>query len=141
MELPGIAQSVPAARAYTRDILLPLQWDSVDEVELLVTELVANAVRHSESGRRSGGLVTLTIAAGDDGLWIDVADEGSPDRAPCMRPFHLDGDSGRGLWLVNCLATAWGVRGNQEKRVVWCHLARSTDTPSPQESGAVHGGA
>nr|WP_229806239.1 ATP-binding protein [Microbispora rosea] len=139
--LPGVERSVPVARAYARDLLLPLQWPSIDEVELLISELVANAVQHSESGRRPGGLVRLAIAEDDDGLWVDVADEGSPDRVPRVQSFDLDGDGGRGLWLVDRMATAWGVREDREKRVVWFHVSCGSDLCSPQGSGGAHDGA
>ncbi|MEU8198528.1 ATP-binding protein [Microbispora amethystogenes] len=93
-------------------------------LELLVGELLANAVRHSDSGRRPGGTVTLMVMEDDDGLWIEVADEGSPDLAIHVRPFDPDDDGGRGLWLVDRIASAWGVREAHERRVVWFHLAR-----------------
>ncbi|MFF8387412.1 ATP-binding protein [Streptomyces kanasensis] len=69
--------------------------------QLVVSELVTNAIRH---GR---GEVGLTVAAGADGLRIEVSDDNpAPAR---LRPADEADECGRGLLLVDALATTWGV--------------------------------
>ena len=71
-----------------------------EDMALVVTELVSNAVRHA------GGDILLVI---DDlgGAWrVEVWDTSSDP--PRMQPGSLDAESGRGLLLVDTLSTTWG---------------------------------
>ncbi|MDH2427476.1 ATP-binding protein [Sphaerisporangium sp. TRM90804] len=91
---------------------------------LLVGELVANSVKHSESGRRPGGVVSLRVY--DDGrtVRVEVVDEGSATDIPRI-PSQVDPfrESGRGLWLVRELSSAWGWRKDPTSRTVWFEVA------------------
>ncbi|MFC4584508.1 ATP-binding protein [Sphaerisporangium corydalis] len=126
VHLPGRTESVGVARAYVRLLLhVAASWD-VDRVELLVSELVANAIQHSESGRRAGGLVELVLSETGHALRVDVIDEGSVNRIPQI-PEQVDplSEGGRGLWLVAQQSSAWGWAEDQAGRVVWFEVARS----------------
>ncbi|GAA3111575.1 ATP-binding protein [Streptosporangium carneum] len=122
--LPGEVASVPVARRYVRDLLEAVGHARNDDALLLVTELVTNAVRHSHSGR-PGGRVTVSVATHHGTLHIDVADAGSADHQPRLCS-EVDADSGggRGLWLVQEIASAWGWQEIPAGRVVWFQLAR-----------------
>src|SRR5690349_17503300 len=74
VRLAGVLGSVPAARHYVRDLRGVAEHPRVDDILLLVTELVANSVRHSDSGRRPGGGVTMIVAFHDGTLHVDVID-------------------------------------------------------------------
>lgn len=78
-----------------------LPRDVVDVVTLLTSELVANAALHG------AGPVQLAVTAADDALHVEVHDRSS-DLPQARAAGHLD-DSGRGLMLVERLASAWGV--------------------------------
>ncbi|MCS0638339.1 ATP-binding protein [Streptomyces sp. LP05-1] len=82
----------------------------VDVVQLLVSELVTNAVRHGK-----GGLVgfCLRYDAADE-VRIEV-DDHSTGR-PVVRHPGPDSESGRGMLLVKTLALAWGRTGS----CTWC---------------------
>ncbi|MFC0863634.1 ATP-binding protein [Sphaerimonospora cavernae] len=124
VELPGETASVPRARRYLRVLLAATDHPRVDDALLLTTELVANAVRHSDSAR-PGGQVTLAAALRDGTLHVDVIDAGSPVSEPRVLPDDLvdqPRDGGRGLWLVRRLATTWGWHDAETGRVVWFQL-------------------
>lgn len=109
-----------AARLYVRDVLQYWQLalsgpDVIDQAELLADELVTNAVLHARTALR------LRLELRGDLLHIAVHDA-SP-RLLRLVPADPDAESGRGLRLVEQLATAWGVHpGRDTGKVVWCTL-------------------
>ncbi|MER5648536.1 ATP-binding protein [Streptosporangium sp. NPDC002524] len=119
--------SVPLARAFVRAALRlrELAGDEDDEyvVLLVVSELVANSVRHSNSGRRRGGLVTVKLRAKGPVLRLAVVDEGALDSAPRIQRVGADSDGGRGLELIEEMALKWGSYEIKAGRVVWADLA------------------
>ncbi|MDX3387874.1 ATP-binding protein [Streptomyces niveiscabiei] len=87
-----------------------------DEVLLVVSELVTNAVRHGK-----GLPATLHVQCSHGELRIDVTDE---NPAPARRRIASDADeNGRGLELVGALAKEWGV--SADGRTTWCSLPLS----------------
>src|SRR5215831_9327417 len=90
-----------------------------DDALICLSELVANAIRHSNS-RRPGGTFTVRASAGHGRLRVEVEDQGGPWR-PSQGP---DGQGGRGLLVVDQLTTAWGISGNGTARVVWFEMDR-----------------
>ncbi|MEV7010517.1 ATP-binding protein [Streptosporangium sp. NPDC051022] len=120
--LPGEVSSVPVARRYVRDLLDSVGHTRNDDALLLVTELVTNAVRHSRSGRPDGR-VTVSVATHNGTIHIDVADAGSADHHPRLcSQVSADSSGGRGLWLVQEIASAWGWHEIPAGRVVWFQL-------------------
>jgi hypothetical protein len=103
--------SLRAARAFVDRTLEGWGWtDHVATAVLLTSELVTNAVIHVESD------VVVTMR-GDGPLRVEVFDESieqpSRDRLCC----------GRGLRVVEALATSWGVRREGRGKAVWFELA------------------
>lgn len=91
-----------------------------DDVGLLVSEAVTNALLHSSSGREQGTFaVTYSISGGR--IRVEVRDDGAPV-APRRRVHSLDSMTGRGLDLFEALADRWGYRGDAGGRVVWFEL-------------------
>lgn len=80
-------------------------------VELLVSELVTNAIEHAHSGG------SVTVRALRSGLRVEVADD-SP-RLPSLVPSAPDDPSGRGLLIVDRLARRWGADPMPDGKVVW----------------------
>lgn len=124
VELPGVAESVGAARRYVRGVLENSGQRDTYDAELLVSELVSNAVRHSESGD-ADGLVTVVVANCGETIQIAVADKGSATCAPGI-PAEPDEDAegGRGLWLVREVSLSWGWHEGTAGRIVWFQLPR-----------------
>ncbi|MFI0716680.1 ATP-binding protein [Streptomyces inhibens] len=111
--------SVPQARALTRELLH--MWglhDHVDTMELLVTEVVTNAVRH---GR---GPLRLTLSARHTTLYCEVEDANPEQPTP-----HQAGEgdeSGSGLTLIELVAGSWGSRPTDGGKAVWFELSTAT---------------
>ncbi|MEV4746403.1 ATP-binding protein [Streptosporangium sp. NPDC049248] len=121
---PGQVASVPEVRAWARDLLagrvaVPL----LDDVLLLLSELAANAVAHSDSGRTADGRLTVYLARTTTMVHVQVTDDGSVTSVPAVRVPEADDDGGRGLWLVDLLATEWGSRYDGASRSVWFQMA------------------
>lgn len=101
---PG--RSAPAlARRFTVDVLAGhgAGAELLDRAQLLVSELVTNAVVHARSP------VWLSVTAADGAVRIQVEDRGG-GRVARRQPGNLRGwNAGYGLWLVDSLAESWGV--------------------------------
>jgi serine/threonine-protein kinase RsbW len=73
-------------------------------VELLTSELVANALNHGPAG----GLITLQISHVDGTFEVAVSDQGLEQ--PVLNHAPPTAESGRGVMLVDMLADSWGIR-------------------------------
>jgi anti-sigma regulatory factor (Ser/Thr protein kinase) len=125
-EFPGEEASVPAARSWARELLATrIASTALDDLLLLLSEVITNAVTHSESGRTEEGQVTVRVARVSHAVHVEVTDAGSATRAPVARVADADSDGGRGLWLVNLIATAWGssCHDGEAGRSVWFQVA------------------
>lgn len=81
---------------------------------LLTSELVTNAVRHASPP------IEINVDCDGSGGRVTVSD-GHRDR-PVLRPHSLDSDNGRGIQLVDALATAWGVQDRPAGKAVWFYV-------------------
>ncbi|MBB4704126.1 ATP-binding protein [Sphaerisporangium siamense] len=118
IELAGEPRSAGMAREFARDKLGD-GHPVVDSVVLLVSEVVTNSVVHSNS--RNGGKVTVALADCHDFVHVDVVDAGG-EEAPRVREDE-SGEGGRGLHIVQALASSWGVRQDLAGRTVWFQVA------------------
>ncbi|BCL28970.1 ATP-binding protein [Streptomyces aurantiacus] len=98
---PGFPEEVSRARRWTRDILRgsPL----ADDAALIVSELSANAILHTASGRHSGSF-HLALAISPQMVALSVTDDGGTGQAPKVEHQDQDAEHGRGLSMVNALA-------------------------------------
>jgi anti-sigma regulatory factor (Ser/Thr protein kinase) len=117
--LPHELVSAREARALVRE---PLErWklkDLVPTTELLVSELVTNAIRYAE------GDVTLRLVLART-LVCEVVDRSGA--LPRHRRADGDDEHGRGLQVVSQLAQRWGARCTPEGKIVWCEQALPAD--------------
>lgn len=86
-------------------------------LELAVTEVVANAVRHSGSGEH----VTLTLTPKDEYLCVRVTDGGA-GLVPRPGAMRSEEGAGFGLFIVEQLTRRWGVTREDGKTRVWFEL-------------------
>lgn len=93
------------------------------DVQLLVSELVTNSVRHSGSG----AAIRLRVWARPSGLEVEVAD-GGPGFAAAPARARDEAEGGRGLVIVDALAERWGVRSGPRTRV-WFEVAHPAAAP------------
>ncbi|MFC4590405.1 ATP-binding protein [Sphaerisporangium corydalis] len=98
VDVPARLAAVPRARRCVRELLGGTGHPQTDDALLLVTELVTNAVRYSDSERCPAGRVSIAVADHDGMLHIDVIDAGSSDNRPtlCLETRSESG-GGRGL--------------------------------------------
>jgi anti-sigma regulatory factor (Ser/Thr protein kinase) len=94
------------------------------DVQLLITELVTNSVRHS--GIESGDNLTLTLNISPDLLRAEVHDGGAPFEPVAIIPAQAAGH-GWGLVMVDRIADRWGVGGDVGK-YVWFEIDRSAQS-------------
>ncbi len=105
--------SVGDARTLIRE---PMErWhleELVPTTELLVSELVTNALRYSP------GTITLRMVKEDATLVCEVGDNSAA--LPRLRHAGRDDENGRGLQVVSQLSQRWGARRTRSGKVVWC---------------------
>ena len=128
LAIAALPTATPCARLHARTIAC--EWGLghlADTIELVVSELVTNAVKASmdqdERPRYTAdtGLACIHLRLSTDGVaaLVEVWDENfglpEPSRA------SLDDESGRGLMLVDALAEHWGwdLPGSGRGKVVW----------------------
>ncbi|WP_351227045.1 ATP-binding protein [Streptomyces sp. NPDC002133] len=112
---PRSARSVGAARAFALDTLI--RWGIVerhDDVQLAVSELATNALRH---GVPPGREFCVGLAVDGAVLRIHVRDSG--DGRPEVQAADADACDGRGLFLVKELADDFGVTEHIVGKSVW----------------------
>jgi anti-sigma regulatory factor (Ser/Thr protein kinase) len=94
--------------------VLGLNGDLAEDIVLVTSELVTNAVEHG------GGQCRFEIDHSDGVLTIRVYDPGSDRPAP--RAPKAPAPRGRGLWLVERLANAWGSEDSANGKCVWARF-------------------
>jgi serine/threonine-protein kinase RsbW len=115
--------AVSAARRQVRRELAAenLPGPLLDDVEVVLSELMGNAVRHARA--IAGGVLLVGWRIVDEELTIRVTDGGSVKRIE-PRDSSPMADSGRGLHIVERLASSWGVTDHAGSlRTVWAILA------------------
>jgi serine phosphatase RsbU (regulator of sigma subunit)/integral membrane sensor domain MASE1/anti-sigma regulatory factor (Ser/Thr protein kinase) len=120
-ELPGRAEAPSAARKALSSLngsLHLVSDERLRDVQLAVTEVIANAVRH---GTPEEGAVKLVVRATEDILRVEVTDHGAGfDPASVPRP-STDRGGGWGLEIVAAIARQWGVE-HDGATTVWFEI-------------------
>ena len=87
----------------------------VDDAELVASELIANAVRHTRSGPLD---LELTVSTG----YLTVSVRDADPRLPVFTPAATSDESGRGLGIVQALSSAQGYQPQLNCKTVWATL-------------------
>lgn len=90
--------------------------DVVDEAMLLVTEVVTNAVVHA------GTDIDLFVEVDGAALRVEVVDRNTAPVLKVVEPAAGTSEGGRGLFLLDALATEWGTRYFRSGKAVWFQL-------------------
>lgn len=122
---PAEPRSVPAARRFASGLLSDAPQELRETVELLVSELSTNCIRHVNAS------FELSIERSGDSVHVEVRDQGSG--RPAMRSPSPEDVSGRGLRIVDLLAARWGVRYDADAgKTVWFTLTASHAAGQPE---------
>ncbi|MGY0071584.1 SpoIIE family protein phosphatase [Streptomyces sp. QTS137] len=127
---PPEPESVAEARWFVRATLGDAAPGTVDTAQLLVSELVTNAVLHARTE------IEVTARTGDGGVLVRVSDR-RPERglAPYGGPAYTG--TGQGLALVERLASRHGVDVGDEVKTVWFELwPEGSPSPPPSDGWA-----
>lgn len=119
LTLPGVGRSVGHARSFIRD-LVPEGETALDDMLVVGSETVCNAIRHTASGDICGQ-VTVTLGAGRGVYRLEVADDGARGGRPYVKG-EDGGEGGRGMRLVQGLALRWGYRADGDRTIVWAEF-------------------
>ena len=116
--LPATPASPAVARAFVGAALRRLESTdtTIEAAQLLVSELVTNAIVHVSSE------VRLTVLPERDRIRIEVGDHGAGE--PTLRMAGPDDLDGRGLGIVDAIARAWGSEPRRNGKSVWFELDR-----------------
>jgi histidine kinase-like protein len=114
-QFPCSETSPLLARAFLRAALQTWKLDGLGDVtELLADELVTNVVRHV------GTPMTLRAIVGDTSIRVEVDDPST--EPPCLRHPHPLEPRGRGIMMVDALATHWGAEIRESGKTVWFEI-------------------
>ncbi|MGW1332975.1 SpoIIE family protein phosphatase [Streptomyces rubiginosohelvolus] len=123
-DLADEATTPATARVLVRDRLQGwgLDEDTVDATELIVSELVTNAVRYGTPPLRLRLLLDSTLTC-------EVHDGSTA--APHLRHAGTVDEGGRGLFIVSRLASHWGARHGPDGKVLWTEQELPDGPPDP----------
>lgn len=126
---PSQPESVALARRLvTRALAGADRPDLVHTVALLTSETVTNAVLHA------GTEIVVTCRVAPDRVRVAVADQ-SPV-VPGILRYGLEATTGRGLTMVDLIASAWGVESHPEGKSVWFEVTTAGSAPTTDRSSA-----
>lgn len=118
--------SVSEARRLVRETLRSSQRDDLVELaELLLSEVVTNAVVHA------GTAVEVVVLVGDQGLCAEVSD--GSRHLPAPQSHSTLTGTGRGLHLLEQLVDSWGVQVQGEGKTVWFRLSSGDREAGPAQ--------
>jgi anti-sigma regulatory factor (Ser/Thr protein kinase) len=108
--------NIATARQLTAEVLRAWGCDHlIPDAQLVVTELVTNAIVHADSSCQ------LSLQVNGAGIRIAVTDSDRISQ-PDPQPFDLQREGGRGLLIVSTLASSWGIEPEARGKTVWADL-------------------
>ncbi len=123
LHVDPLPRVVGEARRFVRAHAPDLPPDTEDALLLLTSELVTNAVLHARTP------MTITVSEGDGTIRVEVRD--AHPALPQTRRYNVDTATGRGLRLLETMASAWGVlkvpHAQQPGKIVWFEVPLRTD--------------
>lgn len=122
-DLPADPSSVRAARSLVVEALGEEGEDLLFSLELLISEVVTNAVQHAAAAPR------IEAQLGPDSVRVAVYDD--DPALPKHRQPDAERPGGRGLHLLDRIATRWGAEPAEGGKVVWFELERPGRSESP----------
>ncbi len=125
-------RAVRDARAFVQDRCRAggVADDACDAAVLLTSEIVTNAFVHGRSDAR------ITVTLGDGTLVVEVGDDNA--QLPQVVEQRAESVGGRGLFILDGMASSWGTVEHPEGKTVWFELllsppVESLPVPGPAE--------
>jgi anti-sigma regulatory factor (Ser/Thr protein kinase) len=118
LELGALDSAVPCARLHARQVVR--EWgrpDLADTTELLVSELMTNAIR--ASGPWSPAIALWLFS---DGRCVVIHVWDGSSEMPLCQDADAESETGRGLLLVETLSRDWGSYAGGDGKVVWASI-------------------
>lgn len=120
--LPPRTTAPRLARATVSSAIGSVRPEVAEEIELLTSEVVTNAIRHARVDPL--GEVTLRVDTSDDHVRVEVLNPGPSFDPPVPSIPGMSG-TGLGLFLVDALADAWGVDREGPRTKVWFEISKN----------------
>ncbi|MBA2947112.1 ATP-binding protein [Streptomyces sp. PSKA28] len=116
VDLLALPKAVPELRRSVREYV----GAPCADVQLCVTELVGNVIRHLGEGTP----VRVRVECGGGRTRVEVTD---PHQCaiPVLVPATADDEAGRGLALLDAVALRWGVEQEVAGKTVWCEVGEA----------------
>ena len=128
LELQADPTAVAQARAWLGTCLEGWSADGVTTVQLLASELVTNAILHTDAS------VAVSLTRAGSRATVEVADP-SPSNL-VVKTYGREASTGRGLRLVEAFADSWGVRRSDTYKAVWFRVVDGGVSTTPGMSPA-----
>lgn len=124
-----VPQSVGQARALLRQLPTPLSGTDADVVGLVISELVANAVRH---GCSPGAEVGVQLVRAPGSLRLEVTQAGALFDPQEVARRRVGQARGWGLLIVERLSRSWGI--DPGRRCVWAEIDVDGQPAAPSQA-------
>ena len=122
VRLPPELLACRLARAAVASVGSELPEAAMSDVELLTSEVVSNAVKHGNLDPRQEILLRIET---DGRIRVEVRDQAPPFEVEPREP--RPGTSGWGLFLVDRIATMWGMEPDGAGKRVWFEIEPEPD--------------
>ncbi|MEX2204430.1 MAG: ATP-binding protein [Actinomycetota bacterium] len=119
--LPPRSTAPKLARATVSTAIGSVRPEVTEEVELLTSEVVTNAIRHARVDPLAE--IILRVDASNDHVRVEVLNPGPSFDPPVPSTRGVNG-TGLGLFLVDALADAWGVDREGPRTKVWFEISK-----------------
>jgi serine/threonine-protein kinase RsbW len=120
LTIPGRPDQAATARRFVASALGE-RHPRAETAVLLVSELVTNSLRHSNSALDGGTITIAVTAAPREHVRVEVTDDGAAT-LPGVCPASQDAEDGRGLYLVSAEAAAWSCSRQGNRTTTWFEL-------------------
>jgi hypothetical protein len=120
--LPPVPESARAARRFAHATLIAWRLDALaDDIDLVVSELITNALLHARTGPRPPEAdIRLELEQRGSVLTCRVSD--GSRLPPAKEEASATAESGRGLLLVDALSSSWGWHQGTAGKFVWARF-------------------
>jgi anti-sigma regulatory factor (Ser/Thr protein kinase) len=116
-DYPGVTSQARRVRADLA--IITAGFPAAEDLILLTSELVTNAILHSRSGHPSRTFTVRVVLYLGEYAWVEVVDQGGTWTGD-----EHDEEHGRGLAIVAAVAGDgnWGIEGDEASRVAWFRI-------------------